>query len=154
MILTPIRQFDYTHVPLADGLYVLTVTQDGRDGYPAETSPAYFLRVDTAPPTGRIFINNNDATCDLTDVTLSITVDPDQGSTVREMQLTNDLGLWGAWQQLAAELAWQLTDGLGQKTIYVRFRDLAGNISEIYSDSIQYRGLTSLTLQVTINGYS
>ncbi len=48
------------------------------------------------------------------------------------------LGTWGAWQAFSASKAWTLTSGAGTKTVWVQYRDKAGNLSAAAKDTITY----------------
>jgi hypothetical protein len=53
------------------------------------------------------------------------------------MMLSNQPGLPGAsWQSYTDTFGWNLLPGNGLKTVYVQYRDLAGNVSPVYTDSI------------------
>ncbi|NOZ85769.1 MAG: hypothetical protein GXP49_05830 [Deltaproteobacteria bacterium] len=55
-----------------------------------------------------------------------------------QMQVSNDSGFGGAsWEPFASERAWFLKPGDGLKTVYVRFRDGAGNVSASVNDNIE-----------------
>lgn len=97
---------------------------------------------DTTPPTGTsVSINAGVAETNTTSVTLTL------GATdAYQMLVSNTSDLTGAsWEAYATSKAWVLTAGEGTKTVYVKFRDLAGNISSAVSDTITF----SLTAVVT-----
>ena len=51
---------------------------------------------------------------------------------------SNDNATWSSWQTFAGiKEGWQPTPGNGVKTVYVRIRDKAGNISSVVSASIK-----------------
>ena len=52
------------------------------------------------------------------------------------MQFSNNNVTFSALESFAAGKAWTLTSGNGVKTVYVRYRDLAGNLSPSFSDTI------------------
>jgi len=52
------------------------------------------------------------------------------------MCFSNDKSSWSSWEDYATEKSWTLTSGDGTKTVYVKFKDSAGNVSETYSDTI------------------
>lgn len=88
------------------------------------------LLVDFSPPYGSLFINDNDTMTRITDVMLSIeTSDGSLGSGAQSMSLSDDGINWSAWEPIAASREWQLKSGQGYKTIYIRLRDRAGNVS-------------------------
>jgi len=58
----------------------------------------------------------------------------------------------GTWINYTGEKEpWYLPDGNGLKTVYVQFRDKAGNVSEIYSDTIFYSNYNSGSNRNIIN---
>lgn len=89
------------------------------------------------PPTGSIVINGGAAITASNLATLTLTATDDSG-IVAEMQFSRDGLTWLAWEPFNTTRTVNLTvvPGDGLKTIYVRFKDGAGNISLIYSDSI------------------
>src|SRR5918995_4333977 len=65
--------------------------------------------------------------------------DPEPGTGIRSVQITNAGGTWSAWQRYAPKKDWTLSRGAGAKTVYVSYRDAAGNVSARASDSVTYR---------------
>jgi len=91
---------------------------------------------DTAPPTGTITINAGAPATNSRNVTLALTC-VDAGSGCSQMQFSNTgTGGWSALEAYATSKAWTLTSGNGTKTVYVRYRDVAGNLSTPLSDQI------------------
>jgi len=90
---------------------------------------------DSNPPTGTITINNNAAYATTTSVTLTFTCSDTEGSCT-EMRLSNNGTTWNAWETYAATKSWTLTSGDGAKTVYVKYKDNASNISSNYTDNI------------------
>ncbi|HVR62907.1 MAG TPA: LamG-like jellyroll fold domain-containing protein [Polyangia bacterium] len=88
---------------------------------------------DTAPPAGSIVINSSEAT-NSTAVTLTLSATDSSGVT--QMRLSNDGVTFGAPVAYATNAAWTLTSGDGPKTVYVQFKDTAGNWSGSFSDTI------------------
>lgn len=92
---------------------------------------------DTTAPTGTIKINNDSQYSNANTVTLSISAsDNAGGSGLSQMQFSNDNAIWSTPESYATTKNWELASGDGQKTIYVKFKDLAGNWSQNYSDAI------------------
>jgi hypothetical protein len=90
------------------------------------------ITLDTIPPTGSIVINSDSPVTADPLVKLKI-----KGVKAATMQLSLDGGAtWGAWEKLASSKKVTLPDGAGEKTVKVRFKDLAGNESVEYGDSI------------------
>lgn len=93
------------------------------------------LAINTAPK-GSIVINNGVSSTDFSFVNLSLSAS-DAGSSVTQMEISNDSSFGSAaWVPFTANAVWNLTSGGGQKTVYVRFEDALGNVSNTYSASI------------------
>jgi len=92
--------------------------------------------LDTTPPAGTIVINGGAASTSSTTVSLSLTWS-DARSGCASMQFSNDGVSWSTEEPKAANKTWVLDSGAGSKTVYVRFKDNAGNWSAAFSDSIE-----------------
>ncbi|TET20575.1 hypothetical protein E3J74_02425 [Candidatus Bathyarchaeota archaeon] len=90
---------------------------------------------DTTPPIGSVEINGGAATTDSVSVTLTLYAE-DAESGVAEMRFSNDGSVWSNWEVYAPSKAWTLTAGDGTKTVYVKFKNNAGLVSDTYSDTI------------------
>lgn len=93
---------------------------------------------DTTPPTGTIKINNDAAYTKSTSVTLNLSA-TDSGSgmgTGAQMQFSNDDTTYSTAEAYATTKSWTLTSGDGTKTVYVKYKDVAGNWSSAFSDTI------------------
>lgn len=127
-------------LPTPDGNKTVYVKFKGNNG---ETSPVYSDSIqltttttDKTPPTGSIIINNGNTVCQQTQVTLTLSA-TDTGSGVASMAISNDNFASGTnWENYTTSKTWNLTSGNGLKTVYVKYKDAAGNISKIYSASI------------------
>jgi alpha-tubulin suppressor-like RCC1 family protein len=98
--------------------------------------------LDTSNPTGSININSgalgtNDPN---RNVTLNFTCSDGTGSGCSQMQISNDGDFdTEPWVAFSPSSSWSLTAGAdGTRTVWIRFIDLAGNISATYSKSIIY----------------
>jgi PKD repeat protein/regulation of enolase protein 1 (concanavalin A-like superfamily) len=92
--------------------------------------------LDTTPPTGSITINDGAIYVASTSVTLTLS-GVDAGSGIDQMVVANTSNFSGAtWMTYTTLLSWTLTAGTGPRTVYVKFRDRAGNTSSVYSDTI------------------
>jgi YD repeat-containing protein len=89
---------------------------------------------DTVPPTGTIIINSGAATTYNPAVTLTLTCSDNVGCS--QMQFSNDNITYSTPETYATSKAWTLTSGDGTKTVYAKFKDLVGNWSTVYSDTI------------------
>ena len=116
--------------------YVVTAENDnGESSESAEVSAKPGV-ADTTPPTGSVIINNNAAYTNSTSVTLTLTATDASG--VSQMCISNENTCSSSsWETYTTSKSWILTTGDGSKTIYVWFKDGAGNAnSSSYTDSI------------------
>jgi Tol biopolymer transport system component len=98
--------------------------------------------VDTVNPTGSIAINGGATTTRSRTVTLRLSADDAAPSSgLNGMRLGNCAsgpGCFTAWQPYATSKSWTLSKGAGTKTVYVHYRDRAGNLI-LLKDTIKYR---------------
>lgn len=92
--------------------------------------------VDTNPPTGSISVNSGAVGINTTSATLTLSASDTGGSGLSQMRFSNDDSTWSTWETYATSKSWTLGAGDGTKTVYVQFRDVAGNPSTSYNDSI------------------
>ncbi|HBG04217.1 MAG: hypothetical protein A2075_03245 [Geobacteraceae bacterium GWC2_58_44] len=105
------------------------------------------IKIAKVAPTGTIVINGGAASTNVQSVTLTLTASSVAGS-VTQMQFSKDGGVnYFAFEQFATTRTVTLLPGEGLKSVTVRFRDSAGNISLPISDSI-----TLSTGSILING--
>jgi hypothetical protein len=91
--------------------------------------------IDTGAPTGSVKIDTGAQWTNEPAVSLKL-VCSDSKSGCGNMQLSNDNRSFTAPEPFAANRAWTLTPGDGQKTVYVRYIDGIGNVSKSYQDAI------------------
>lgn len=111
------------------------------------------LLSDTTAPSGSVSINGGAAstTSPSTTLTIAATDDIDDTSTL-QMEVSNDSGFAGAsWEAYNTSKAWSLSSGAGTKTVYIRFKDSAGNVSTGYSDTITLNDTTAPTGSISVN---
>ena len=91
---------------------------------------------ETTAPTGTVSINSAATYTSSTSVTLTLSASDTGGSGLSQMQISND-GTFDTepWEAYATSKAWTLDAGDGTKTVYVRFRDGAGNESATVTSS-------------------
>lgn len=94
------------------------------------TATTSTITLDTPPTGGAVVINSNAAKTNSTLVNLNIVA---TGAT--EMWISND-GLIGTWEPYATTKAWTMATGDGTKTVYIKFRDPALNVSTASTDTI------------------
>jgi len=119
--------------------HVAPVDKSGRIG--KTTSIAF--RIDTVPPTNVSVI--------APDISNQRNIQLKLGAGgATEMYISNDsYQAGGSWEKLSQDREWQLTSGNGDKPIYVRFRDKAGNLSQIMTQTIYAQALPQYTIQLT-----
>lgn len=93
------------------------------------------VKIDTTAPSGSIQINNAAQYADSISVILSLSA-TDSDSGLNQMQFSNDNTAWSAPESYAVTKTWNLSLGDGTKTVYVKFKDVAGNWSAAYSATI------------------
>lgn len=122
-----------------DGVKTVHVQfRDGAGNWSAAFTDAITLNtvpVDTTPPTGSIQINGGAASTTTPAVTLGFAA-TDNASGVTEMRVSNDGVNYAAAVPFTATLAWTLPGADGIKTVFVQFRDGAGNWSNAFSATI------------------
>lgn len=92
---------------------------------------------ESIPIISNFTINNNAEWGGAGGLTLNIDA-TDNGTGISEMQFSNDNATWSSWETFAGiKSGWQSTPGNGVKTVYVRIRDKAGNISSVVSATIK-----------------
>ncbi len=112
------------------------------------------IKKDTKAPKGMVAINNNARfTSDKNkQINLKLSYDKD----VKEMQINNAPSFNGmSWQPASSELkSWQLDGEDGEKRVFVRYKDNAGNISDIIAAGITLDRIPPQYPSVIINGDS
>lgn len=87
--------------------------------------------LDTTAPSGSIAVNTDATYCTSREATISL-----DSADAAYMCFSNDNVSYSDWENYAASKSWTLTEGDGTKTVYVKYRDEAGNISDAASDII------------------
>jgi hypothetical protein len=98
------------------------------------------IKIDKSAPTGTVSINDGASRTRSRSVTLALSAtDPSPGSGVSRMRISNtQSGLSSAtWEAFSTTKAWTLSTGQGTKTVYVQYRDGAGNHSAVVTDTIR-----------------
>ncbi|RTE08542.1 S-layer homology domain-containing protein [Paenibacillus whitsoniae] len=121
-----------------EGVHSLIV----RDEAGNEVSIQFTL--DKTAPTGSIQINNGDATAKHKEVELILAASDGSGVGGVQARFSNDNSVWTEWESPSASKTWTLTNGKGEKTVYMQLKDAFGN-SENYSDTITYKSVPAIT---------
>ncbi len=95
------------------------------------------IALDRRPPWGSFEINQGDKYANNAFVNLNFST-YDKLSGVTGVCLSNDGRIWTDWMTYRSTLHnWQLTPGDGTKKVYARVHDGAGNISRVFSATVQ-----------------
>ncbi|MFH0984468.1 MAG: Ig-like domain repeat protein [Candidatus Omnitrophota bacterium] len=93
------------------------------------------ILLDTTPPTGAVNINSGALYATSTAVTLNLS-GADSGSGISKMSFSTNGTTWSSAVAYATSKTFTLPSGDGNKTVYVKYYDKAGNVSAVYSKSI------------------
>lgn len=126
---------------------VSAYNSSGESPYSDAYMPTLPNRTDATPPTGTLTINDGMTKTGSIDVTLTISgTDPlvsnytattsDDASGVAYMSFSNDNVSWSSWEPFATTKEWTLEAGPGTKTVYLKLKDNAGNVSQLISATI------------------
>jgi hypothetical protein len=122
--------------------YYFSVKAKNKTGLWSSIAYSDGITVDITPPTGSILINNDALYTTTTAVTLNLSAQDaisGMGGTGAQMKFSNDNITWSAAVAYVTTKARTLISGSGIKTVYVKFKDVAGNWSGVYSDTIELR---------------
>jgi hypothetical protein len=101
-----------------------------------QTSSTMAFKIDTVAPMAlNIEINGGASSTNSTSVTLTLSANDDT-SGVGEMQFSLDDSNWTDWEAYSTSKSFTLPSGDGEKTVYFRVRDKAGNLSSAISATI------------------
>lgn len=123
-----------------EGVHTITVVAYDNEGNGAKSEPVT-ITVDQTAPTGALSIQNGAGLTNNGDVTLTVTlpggpnygIEPLEAGFCNEDKdyTNNDNYTWSPWDiaQNTLTLTWPLSAGDGEKTVYMKLKDKAGNIS-------------------------
>ncbi|WP_167577951.1 stalk domain-containing protein [Ammoniphilus sp. YIM 78166] len=112
--------------------------QDEAGNWSGEAS-IQITNLDRLPPTGTILIDGGNGWTYQSSVTLTLSA-VDEGFGVTAMRASEDGQTWGEWKTYNETWSpFPLSSGTGMKTIYIQYRDEAGNASEPVFASIERR---------------
>ena len=121
---------------IAQGTISLKSTLTDYAGNPSATTVDSTIVKDTVAPTGTLTINAGATVTTTPSVNLTITA-TDTVSSVTHMRLANSNDFTDSnWEAYATNKVWNLTSGEGPRTVYIQFKDSAGNVSTTVSASI------------------
>ncbi|WP_299090228.1 family 43 glycosylhydrolase [uncultured Metabacillus sp.] len=111
------------------------------------TEPVYIEKGDTESPEGRFTINFGAEYTNKRTVSLSLEA-TDDSSGVHQVRYSTDGKEWTEWEPYTTSKELTLPAGDGEKTVFVEFKDQAGNISETYDQKI-ILDMTAPVIQLT-----
>ncbi len=141
--------YDWTFDPASqDGSPLYTIVARATDdvGNTGSTTVTGVIVDNTAPSGASISINGGAASTASRDVSLTLAA---AGAT--EMRLSNDNITWSSWETYGASRSWTLSAGDGPKTVFVEYRDAAGNTARA-SDSITLDTVVPRIASIVIDG--
>ena len=95
------------------------------------------LGSDTTAPKGTVSINWGNALTRRSIVHLNLSATDEGASGLERMRFSNEGTAWSEWEPYATSKSWTLFSGYGERAAYAQFRDGAGNVSDIASDTIR-----------------
>jgi len=100
----------------------------------------------SGPPTVSILINDGQASTDSLDVILKLVAE----SNIVKMSISNSPDFSNvAEEPYVPTKNWKLTEGNGQKTVYVKFFNNYGAVSNIVSDNIDYKAKVTIIKEIS-----
>jgi len=135
-----------TFTPSATGTKQAILQVTGTDpANPLLTASLTGLAFDP-PPMGLVTINGGAGLTNSATVMLAISAFDNSG-TVAAMRFSNTNTTWSDWELYGTSKEWSLSPlgGDGSKTVYVQFRDSAGNASGSFADSIMLDSTAPIT---------
>lgn len=114
-------------------LYAKFADANGLESSPVSDS----IIIDTTPPAnGSVSINNSASATNSTTVTLTLSA-TDATTSVNQMKISNNPDFTdSSWESFLMQRSWTVLSGDGNKTVYVKFRDVVGNETGTVSASI------------------
>ena len=89
------------------------------------------------PHSGALVINDDESCTESQDVTLAL--DNNDNPDVVEMRISEDPFFTGAmWEPYSETTTWTLSAGFGTKTVYAQLKDTFGQLSNVFTDQIDY----------------
>ena len=86
--------------------------------------------IDTTSPTGVSVVNEGDEYANATSVSISLS-----SNDAQQVCFSNDGANYSNWEAMTDTKSWVLSEGEGEKTVYIKYKDVAGNTC-VATDSI------------------
>ena len=93
---------------------------------------AEIVQLDATAPTGTIDINSGEVLTGSANVTLTLSCTDSFNCFQMQFSNSNQSGSYSTPEDYGTSKEWVLTSGDGSKTVYVKFKDMAGNWSNPY----------------------
>ena len=135
------RDGSFTYAPPPNWTGTVMFQYEVRDGGSGYELTYTTVTIDVTPlqdataPAGSVTINDGATYATASQVTLHLLA-TDQGSGVTRMQFSSDGAVWDSPVPFAETAPYSLPTGDGERAVYVRFSDGAGNVSDAVSDAI------------------
>ena len=107
--------------------------------------------LDQTKPAGSIAINDNPEPDRTSSMLVLLSLFSSDTNTVTEMSLSNDSNTWYTYPY-ATSFGWSLSSGVGTKTVYAKFKDAAGNWSDVVSDTTFLDNVAPVTIASPMPG--
>lgn len=118
-----------------EGQSVLNLRTVDLAGNWSDWEEAFFFGYDTTAPIGSITINRGETIAH--SALVSITTIVSDSGKIGDLRLKNGEREWSEWQPVQPALNWQLRGDYGETIpVAAQFRDAAGNLSEVVTDTI------------------
>jgi len=120
------------------------------------TTSSSTITLDSQSPTGTVSVRSADPLyAPSKNVTLNLEATDPGPSGLKDFSLSNDANTWSAWtawdesyRAAGTGYAWALADGEdGERKVYVKYRDNAGNIGGITNPNNYFTGITGTQLE-------
>jgi len=121
-------------LPSGDGTKEVRYQVRDKAGNAVTSSDTILL--DLTGPSGSVAINSNATYTNSQTVTLTLAADDGLGLGVERMSFSTDNVSWTAPEIYATSKTFTLPPGDGNKTVWVKYFDKAGNVGSVYSKSI------------------
>jgi|GEM_PF-1726496 len=128
-----------TGLNLKEGIsYYFTVVTINSAGLVSQPGISNGITVDNAPPAGKIIINKGETYTNSREVLLTISASDNLSGLSKgaQMQFSPNKIIWSRPEPYVATKNFRLSWGDGSKFVYARVKDVAGNWSQPFYDSI------------------
>jgi uncharacterized protein (UPF0147 family) len=143
------QESKYTTPALSDGVHKITVRAFDHAGNFVDCSINIFIDT-TTPEDLRLEINSNEPYTNSSTVILDVECS-DSLTGCEEIAFSVDGALWSVWEPFSSSKDYILNPGDGEKKVYVKVKDKAGNVAGPVFDSIIHDTTPPANLNIVIN---